>query len=246
MNASTLYLANTSFEVERLVKMGVQQEKMYVLGTGVDMEPFLNVSSENIRVFRTALEVPEDGLLIGYVGRIEVTKSVLLVIKAFEEVFKENDKAYLLIAGSGGDYVEELKHYCSKLSSDINSRIKWQMNFKAEEKPVIFHSLDVFILPSQNESFGLVFLEAWSCKKPVIGASIGAVRHVINEGVDGLLMRINDHHSLAQQLMKLLSDKALRTSMGENGFNKVKENYTWDIIVARLRQCYINASHQHN
>jgi glycosyltransferase involved in cell wall biosynthesis len=246
INASTLYLANTSFEIERLVGMGVKREKIFVLGAGVDMELFLNIEHHLIKSFKDKLGVPDDGLLIGYVGRIEATKSVHLVIKAFEKICLENDKAYLLIAGSGGNYVEELKHYCSQLSPDINSRIKWQVNFKAEEKPIIFSCLDVFVLPSQNESFGLVFLEAWSCKKPVVGASIGAVRHVIQDGVDGLLMEINDHQSLASQLIKLLNDKALRTSMGENGFNKVRNNYTWDVIVARLRQCYINGVQQQN
>lgn len=66
--------------------------------------------------------------------------------------------------------------------------------------------------------------------------------NVINEGTDGLLMKINDVHSLSEKLLLLLSDAELRRSMGEAGYTKVKENYTWDIIVSRLRSCYLNAA----
>lgn len=240
INASTLYLANTHFEIDRLVKQGVKKDKIFVLGTGVDMEPFLNVSDTTITRFKNDHKIPEGVLVIGYVGRIEVTKNVLLLIKAFEKVSQVIDNVYLVIAGSGNEYVSELKKYCFQLPDTISNRIKFHINFSAEEKAVIFSSIDVFVLPSHNESFGLVFLEAWSCKKPVIGAAIGAVQNVINEGKDGLLMKINDVHSLSEKLLLLLSDAELRRSMGEAGYTKVKENYTWDIIVSRLRSCYLN------
>ncbi|MDB5248670.1 MAG: glycosyltransferase family 4 protein [Segetibacter sp.] len=238
MNASTLYLANTSFEIERLVKLGVRREKIMVLGAGVDMEPFLNVDSESVQQYRKELGIPGDGLLIGYIGRIEFTKNVLLVIKAFEKISTKFQNTYLLIAGSGNGYVSVIKEYCSRLPQTVQSRIKWRVSFAVEEKPLIFHSLDILVLPSHNESFGLVFLEAWSCKKPVIGVDIGSVRHVITDGKDGLLMNIDDEESLSEKLGELIKDDALRTTMGKNGFEKVKEKYTWSKIVARLRRFY--------
>jgi glycosyltransferase involved in cell wall biosynthesis len=117
----------------------------------------------------------------------------------------------------------------------------WQLYFPADTKPLIFNALDIFVLPSNNESFGIVFLEAWSCKKPVIGSAIGAVRDVIRENVDGLLMEPNNKDSLADKISSLIVSKELRTSMGEKGYNKVKENYTWDIITARLRKLYMES-----
>jgi glycosyltransferase involved in cell wall biosynthesis len=241
MNASTLYLANTAYEKERLERLGVQKGKVFVLGTGVDMKPFCGVSSGDVQAFRQEQSIPCHKIVVGYVGRIERSKNVLVVIKAFAALATKNPDLYLLIAGSASDYVGELKAFCQQLGHTINSRIKWELNFSLEKKPVIFNAIDMLVLPSHNESFGLVFLEAWSCKKPVIGASIGAVRDVINEGVDGLLMDIDNEHSLSEKLDQLIFDDVLRTTMGENGFAKVEENYTWDIIVARLRKCYVDA-----
>jgi D-inositol-3-phosphate glycosyltransferase len=139
-----------------------------------------------------------------------------------------------------------LKNYCGTLPDAIATRIKWQPNFPIEKKTMVFNSIDILVLPSHNESFGIVFLEAWSCKKPVIGVSIGAVRDVIRDGEDGLLMEMDNEASLAEKLSKLMSDTQLRKRMGENGFAKVEENYTWDIITARLRQCYIDSIHSKN
>jgi glycosyltransferase involved in cell wall biosynthesis len=246
MNASSLCLANTGYEKSRLIKSGVKAEKIFVLGVGVDMEPFVNVDVKDIVTFRKDIGVPEDGLVIGYAGRIEKTKNVLVLIKAFEKIALQFAEAYLLIAGAGGEYVNHLKNYCSTLPDAIATRIKWQPNFPIEKKTMVFNSIDILVLPSHNESFGIVFLEAWSCKKPVIGVSIGAVRDVIRDGEDGLLMEMDNEASLAEKLSKLMSDTQLRKRMGENGFAKVEENYTWDIITARLRQCYIDSIHSKN
>jgi glycosyltransferase involved in cell wall biosynthesis len=246
INASTLCLANTVYEKNRLIKSGVKPEKIFVLGVGVDMKEFTSVDAADITVFKRNIGLPTDALLIGYVGRIEKTKNVFLLIKAFEKIANQFPHTYLLIAGSTSNYVDELKAYSQQLPKEISERIKWQLNFPVERKALLFNSLDILVLPSHNESFGIVFLEAWSCKKPVIGTSIGAVRDVIADGVDGLLMEIDNEVSLAEKLVKLITDETLRKTMGENGFRKVKENYTWDIIVSRLRQCYINGEAANN
>jgi glycosyltransferase involved in cell wall biosynthesis len=76
------------------------------------------------------------------------------------------------------------------------------------------------------------------CKKPVIGASIGAVRDVINENVDGLIMQVDNIDSLKKNLSLLIEDESLRNRLGQKGYEKVIENYTWNIITARLRNYY--------
>jgi len=238
--ASTLYLANTHYEKNRLVKAGIPQKKIMVLGVGVDAEAF-DIDEEQVAAYRKDLDVPEDAVVIAYAGRIEKQKNILILLRSFEKLATENKKVYLLIAGSGNEYVEHLRQFADTMDEDITKRIKWRVNFELTEKAALFHSIDILVLPSNNESFGIVFLEAWICRKPVVGAAIGAVKDVIKENVDGLLMKINDVDSLAEQLRKLVNDKALRAKLGEAGYRKVKENYTWDIITARLRECYTNA-----
>jgi glycosyltransferase involved in cell wall biosynthesis len=238
--ASTLYFANTNYEKNKLIKAGIPPEKITVLGVGVDVDAF-KIEESRVCNFKKDLNLSEDAVVIAYAGRIEKTKNILTLIRSFEKLAREQKNVYLLIAGSGKEYAQHLQQFCNTLDEDISARIRWKVNFELAEKAALFHSIDILVLPSNNESFGIVFLEAWICKKPVVGSSIGAVMDVIDENVDGLLMKINDVDSLTQQLKKLVNNPQLRRELGESGYRKVKENYTWDIITARLRQCYTNA-----
>lgn len=242
MNASTLYIANTNFEAKRMVEAGLQPDKAYVLGCGVEMSDFVLNDNTQILTFKEKAGIPEKATVVGYVGRIEKTKNVQLAIDAFIKVSADFPDAYLLIAGTGQEYANELKTYVSQRYPKVAERIIFITEFETSQKAAIFHSLDILVLPSKNESFGLVFLEAWSCKKPVIGTSIGAVRDVITDGFDGLIAQPDNVDQLEEMIRKLLSDKDLRIAMGQNGYKKVQENFTWDIIVSRLRKCYIAAT----
>ncbi len=111
-------------------------------------------------------------------------------------------------------------------------------DFDEEDKPRIFAACDVLAYPSEFESFGLAYVEAWACGKPVIGCRVGAVPAVVDDGVDGLLVPRRDPNALASALLRLLKDEALRRQLGEQGRAKVQTNYTWDVVVARFRQVY--------
>ncbi|HEX8460377.1 MAG TPA: glycosyltransferase family 4 protein, partial [Segetibacter sp.] len=108
INSSKIYLANTFYEKARLVKAGVDSNKIKVLGVGVD-EKLFDISLEEKTACRNALNIPGNGILIGYAGRIERTKSVLVLVKSFAELASLNPDLYLVIAGAGSNYVAELE-----------------------------------------------------------------------------------------------------------------------------------------
>ena len=106
---------------------------------------------------------------------------------------------------------------------------------------MMLHAADIFVLPSASESFGVVFLEAWACKKPVIGAATGAVSSVVNNGIDGLLFNHGDEKDLAEKLALLIADPQLRQTMGNNGYKKIQEKYAWPVITKKFREAYLFA-----
>jgi glycosyltransferase involved in cell wall biosynthesis len=240
IKASNYYLANTQYEKERLLKLGVPGSKVFILGTGVDVEQ-LQAGNASVDEYRTSLGLPTSAVVIGYVGRLEKTKNVMILLEAFSQAATKDANLFLLLNGASSNYVADLKAYASALPPAIANRIIWNIDFPAMDKAKVFNAIDVLVLPSNNESFGLVFLEAWACKKPVIGAAIGAVQNVITDNEDGLLMNINDQSSLEKKILRLASESALRQRMGEKGYEKVMNNYTWDIITKKLRQCYVDA-----
>ena len=95
-----------------------------------------------------------------------------------------------------------------------------------------FDACDVFVLPSSYESFGLVFLEAWMRRKPVVGHErADSVRELIDVGRDGEV--VSNANELSSVLERLLRDKELRERLGEQGYNKVRSRFTWDHVVQR-------------
>lgn len=93
----------------------------------------------------------------------------------------------------------------------------------------MFAASDIHAMTSKTDSYGIVFLESWLLKKPVIGAFAGGVPEVIEDGVDGFLVPFGDVPMLAEYLLKLIRDPGLRERMGERGRRKVLASCTWDM-----------------
>jgi glycosyltransferase involved in cell wall biosynthesis len=97
---------------------------------------------------------------------------------------------------------------------------------------------DVFVMPSRTDSFGIVYLESWLYKKPVIGALAGGVPDVISHGEDGYLVPFGDMARLADCIATLLTDRELARRFGEAGYRKVLTEHTWDKKYGLISQVY--------
>ena len=93
-------------------------------------------------------------------------------------------------------------------------------------------------MPSRTDSFGIVYMEAWLCGKPVIGARAGGVPAVISDEQDGLLVNFGDVADLADKIKGLLKDSALADRLGQAGRAKVLENYTWPVVFGKVYSVY--------
>ena len=98
--------------------------------------------------------------------------------------------------------------------------------------------MDMFVMPSRNDSFGMVFLESWLCKKPVIGAYTGGGAEVVSDREDGYLVTFGNIYMLNEYIWKLIRDKELRDAMGKSGYKKVCALHTWDKKDDILRKLY--------
>lgn len=97
---------------------------------------------------------------------------------------------------------------------------------------------DLFILPSETESFGLAALEALSCKVPVISTNVGGLPEVVIDGENGFLHEVGDVEGMAASALKLLMDEPMRREFGEAGRRRSVEVYGQEPIVARYRSIY--------
>lgn len=232
IKAADYYIANTIYEKQAIVNMGFDEDKVVVVGAGSDIYTKADFSITDAQLQKN-YSIPAGNIVITYIGRQEVVKGIPVLLEAVNKLKETFSNITLLICGAAGGYTQQLQNLALS-----NNSIKVFTNISDLQKTEVLRITDVLVLPSKEESFGVVFLEAWSFSKPVIGAGIGAVASLVEDGKDGLLFNVDDADSLAEKLSILIQDKSLREQMGVEGNKKFRENYTWDIIAEKFRAVY--------
>ncbi len=235
------YIALTAYEKAFLVGKGIAAEKIHVIGGGVNAAEF--VAAEGTAV-RQKYGLGDDPVIV-VMSRQSELKRLDTVIQAMPRVWAKFPQARLLLAGARTAYSAQLDGMIAQLSPEQRTRITQIHDFPEAEKPHILAAADIFVHPSGNESFGIVFVEAWAAGKPVIGADVGAVASLIEAGRDGLLFAYGNADSLAEAALTLLANEDLQQQMGRTGQKKALKNYTWEHVSDRLRAVYAQVIAQH-
>lgn len=224
-------LTNTEKEKAFLTGLGVEEGKVHVTGQGIDLGQWRKGDGERIK---EALGLGGKKVLL-FLGRKVQHKGWDVLLSAMPRIWEEEPETALILAGQSGPYFQEhfKGHFVSR-----DPRVLSLDDFPEEDKADLLAACEVLVLPSQAESFGVVFLEAWSQGKPVIGARIPAVEEMIGEGEDGLLVPYGDSAALAEKVLVLLRDADYRRRMGEKGKRKVEERYAIARVSARMEEIF--------
>lgn len=105
----------------------------------------------------------------------------------------------------------------------------------------VMSTFDIFVLPSLWEGFGIVLLEAMALGKPVIGTNVGGIPEVIDNGLNGFLVEPRNSQQLAERILELLRNAALRNRMGQNGIQKVQLRFSIERVVKEIEKVYMMA-----
>lgn len=185
---------------------------------------------------RLALGHPGEHPLLLFVGALDSAhrfKNVDGLIRALPRLSADT---VLWIVGDG-NLRPELQRLVT--ATGVQSRVRFWGNKTHEDLPAFYNAADIAVLPSiHTESFGLVLVESMASGTPVVATALPGVRTVVQDGVDGLLVRPGSLEDLAQALKRLLSDPALRTNMGAAGHAKVARMYGWDRAADQLLSVY--------
>jgi len=176
-----------------------------------------------------------------FVGRIEKNsnwKGISYLIEAISIVKQIKPDISLRLVGPG-DRVDYFKMYAQKLG--INKNVKFVGSKINSELALEYQHSKVIVLPSitESESFGIVLIEAMACKKPVIGSNVGGIPYVIDNEQNGLLVPPKDPQALADAIIKILTNPQLAKKMGEEGYEKVMKNFTWEKQINTTKELII-------
>ncbi len=234
---ANFYVANTAFEANYVISKGADPGKVTVIGAGVDLDFFMNISPKEAKD-RLGIE---DQPVIGFIGQVAAAKGIHVLLKAMQEVWRVFPEAHLLIAGASTLFVETLEKMIGQLPGRQQKQIIRRYDFSPEDKPWLFAAIDLLAYPSGYESFGISFVEAWACKKPVIGGRRGAVASLTTGGQDSLLIKHQIHQDLAEAIILLLTNPDWARRLGASGFQKAADRYNWPEIARRYRELYQQA-----
>jgi len=214
-----LLLAHTNHEKSVLESMGIEPEKIKVVTHGVDFN-----HSGNSESFR--LKHHLEGPIVLFLGRKTKAKGVIRLIEAWPSVLHKFPNARLVIAGpNAGKESYKLPENSLDLS-DLND----------DEKQNALAACDLLCIPSEGESFGMVYFEAWAYGKPVIALDLPPLKESIQENLAGLIVDKNTGN-LSDSICQLLADPETRTKMGQRGF-QLAFKHQWENAVCSYLNSY--------
>lgn len=230
MKKSDRVIVQTQIEQSYLAKRGVPEANMVKVGVGVNADEVLGGSGH-----RFLEKYNIKGPIVFQLGAQAYDKGSQHTIEAMRQLWEQGYDASLILAGPP---MGHFLRYFETLPDEVRRKCHFLGFISDEDKRDLLDAGDVFVMPSRTDSFGIVYLESWLYKKPVIGALAGGVPEVISHGQDGYLVPFGDVTRLADCIATLLTDKELAQRFGEAGCRKVLAEHTWDKKYGMISQVY--------
>jgi len=208
--------------VDHMVKNGVPPDQAHYVPTFPDVkdEPPVN---------RASLATPEGAKVVLALSRLHSKKGLDTLLRAAQRL----PEAVLWLAGEG-----PLRSQLERLAKDLGVSDRVRFLGWRTDRGALLRAADVCVLPSRYEPFGTVILEAWAAKTPFVACrSAGPTAHV-RDGVDGLLVPIDDDERLAEAIKKALYNNKLRENLIAEGYAAYSQKYTREAVTGRMIGLY--------
>ncbi|HKU37363.1 MAG TPA: glycosyltransferase family 4 protein, partial [Polyangiales bacterium] len=235
VRAHVLRHARGFFPVSRrtaqlLAAAGVEPARIEIVHNGVDPERFKPADASALRA-----ELSSGGPVLLTVARLVTRKGIDVVLRALPELLARHPAATYVILGDGPDYAR-LARLASELGVTRNVRF---VTAAQRDLAEYYNACDVFVMPAREEAgdiegFGLVFLEAGACGKPVVGARAGGAVDAIVDQETGVLVPPDDPAELARALLGLLDDPRRCEQLGRASRARILAGCTWQHAAAKL------------
>ncbi|MDO8548706.1 MAG: glycosyltransferase family 4 protein, partial [Ignavibacteria bacterium] len=216
---TNIIIANSEATKNTLLKNApwLNPNKIKIIYNGINIENYDEYKTKDLR---NELGIPENIPLIGFVGRLSVQKGIEYLLKAFLEI-KKRLNAHLLIAGTG-----ELDQYIRDFISKNNLNDSVHLLGFRDDINNIMRTIDLLVLPSLWEGFGIVLIEAMAAGKPCISTQISSMPEIVENNNSGIIIPPKDSAFLAEACIKIISNKELANKMGLEGKRIVNKRFT--------------------
>jgi glycosyltransferase involved in cell wall biosynthesis len=202
---------------------------------GLDPKPYKDVSSFQLMKLRSELNLNQE-VLFGTIARLVPQKSLDIMLRAFALYKSSSSRTSKLILVGDGPLAFELKKLSFELG--ISNDVIW-MGFR-EDIPEIINMIDVFVLTSTYEGFGLVLLEAMAASKPIIATAVSAIPEIVVDNKTGILCSAG-HISEIASAMKTMEKSQYRKKLGKAGNSRLLRYFTVNKMTQQTISFYIES-----
>ncbi len=220
-NKSSLLIVPSEETAKKLDSAGIRTKKKIVY-LATDTEKFRPMNKDEAK---KSIGIDKDFFIVGYNGRISREKDLLTLYRAFRKVEKKYEKTKLMIVGRGIKEQEKL------FSSEANIILPGQV----DDVVPYLNAMDVFVMPSLQETTSLSIMEAMACGTPVITTPVGIAKEHIIEKENGMSFPFRNSFVLSMKIEMLIKNKELRERLGKNARNTIIKNFSWAQTVKGIK-----------
>jgi len=238
-------IGNTDEEIRQLVELyGADPRRTVAIPPGVDLDRF---RPGDRAVARAALGLPADAVVLAFVGRIQPLKAPDVLLHAAAELLRRDPglraRLVVLVAGgpSGSGLAEPTALQQLGATLGLTGVLRFLPPQAGADLVRVYRAADVVAVPSHNESFGLVALEAQACGTPVVATRVGGLPVAVADGRSGLLVDGHRAQPWADALAAIALDPVRRAELGRRAVLHAR-GFSWDRTTDALLATYAGAA----
>ncbi|MFL5244370.1 MAG: glycosyltransferase [Gemmataceae bacterium] len=211
---------------------GIPSHRVSVVYNGINLRRYSSIAGDRTAV-RKELGLEPDDFVIVQVARMDYLKDHGTAIRTIAQIAPRCPQAKLVLVGEGPE-LEKVQEQVNQL--DVSAHVRFVGLRK--DVPSLLAAADLFLLTSISEGIPLTVIEAMAAGLPVVGTRVGGMEEVIEEGATGLLAAAGDDKGLANHILHLIGDPALRTRMGEKGRERAFSLFSQEQMLAGYMRLY--------
>lgn len=223
------------YERAKKFKLAENGRVYYIPGVGIDVERIKKIEVDKSKK-RRELGIPEDAFVLVSVGELNRNKNHIQVIKALEEINAKEKKIFYLIVGEG-----KLKSYLERKKQQLGLEKNVLLVGKRNDVIEILKASDLFVFPSLREGLPRALMEAMACGLPVIATKIRGNVDLIEDGKNGILVKVNNVAELIEAIKKLCVNVELRETFALKNQEKVKD-FSILVVSKKMEEIYLSYS----
>jgi len=212
---------------------GVAHDKLRVIPYGADLSAVESVSAQEANDYRRALGAHPDEILIGSLGRLVEQKDYPTQLRAFATAIEKVPGMRMVLAGEG-----PLKADLLRMTQDLKISKRVSFIGHCERVPVFLRCLDIFVLASKFEPFGVALLEAKAAGVAIVATRVNEIPEIVTDGASGLLVPAKDPEAMSRLFVLLARNQRMRAQLATQAYAEARERNSLESIIRGYQELY--------